>query len=74
MHVPVPRLGQLARSVTLNLADTFWYNNTVTSMRRDCQWDPFGSRASLLSPVRIGRPLTITINKKGTRSVLAQVF
>src|SRR5260221_3064110 len=47
MRVPVPRLGQLAHSVTLNLADTFWYN-MVPSMRRD--WDPFGSRASLLSP------------------------
>lgn len=49
-RVSVPRLSQLAHSVAVNLADTFWYNNTVTSMRRDCQWDPFDSRASLLSP------------------------
>jgi len=47
MRVPVPRLSQLAHLFTLNPATTFWYNNTLTSMRRD--WDPFGSRASLLS-------------------------
>ena len=47
MRVLVPRPGQLAHLFTMNLGATFWYKNTPTSMRRD--WDPFGSRASLLS-------------------------